>query len=146
MFKNRILIIRLLRLATSILAPEIFSRETSTDNPAGVPYTLEDFAKGRKLFDAWDDDDWSSEEKHIYTIRNIAKHMSELHRFHFDKIGSIDFDTDGTNFLKVSPMLTRCCDPKKFEPTFGYASESGPWNDTRSSFLDVCELWQTAED
>ena len=146
MFKNRILTTRMLRLATSIPIPEIFSYETGTDNPVNVPYTLEDFAKGKKLSDAWIDKDWSSEEKRTRTIRSIAKHMSELHRFEFDKIGCIDFDVDGTNFLKVAPMLTRCYDPKKFEPSFGYASESGPWHDTVSYLLDVCEKSQTSED
>lgn len=146
MFENRVLTTRLLRLNTSIPIPEIFSFETGTDNAVGVPYTLEDFAKGRKLSDAWIDKDWSSEKKRTRTIRDIAKHMSELHRFEFDKIGCIDFDADRTNFLKVGPLLSRCYDPENFEPTFGYASESGPWNDTRSYLLDVCEKSQTAED
>ena len=146
MFKNRILTTRLLRLATSIPIPEIFSFETGTNNPVGVPYTLEDFAKGRKLSDAWIDKDWSSEEKRTRTIRDIAKHMSELHRFQFDKIGCLDFDTNGNKFLQVGPLLSRCYDPEKLEPSFGYVSESGPWSETKSYLLDICEKSQSAED
>lgn len=135
-FKNRIYVSRFLRLATSIPIPEIFTWSATCNNPVGVPYTLESFAEGRQLSEAWTDDEWSSEEKRVRTIRNLAKVMSELHRFSFDQIGSLSPELD------VGPDVYMAFDQDKLfegEDMFGHAQERGPFNSAMDDLLEGFE-------
>ena len=135
-FKNRIHVSRFLRLATSIPIPEIFTWSTACKNPAGVPYTLESFAEGRQLSEAWIDNEWSSEEKRIGTVRNLARVMSELHRFSFDQIGSLSSDLD------VGPDVYMAFDQDKLlegEDLFGHAQKRGPFNSAMDDLLEGFE-------
>lgn len=133
---NRIRVSRFLCLATSIPIPEIYTWSATSQNSVGIPYTLEAFVEGRELSEAWNDDDWSSEEKRIRALRNLARLISELHQFSFDQTGSM-----GPN-LEVGPDVYMAYDQDKImegEDMFGHAKERGPFNSTMEDLLEGFE-------
>lgn len=140
----------LIRSATSIPIPEIFAWETITDT-IGVPYTLEAFVEGSLLAERWTDRSWTTEDKRLKVLRNLAAVMSELNKLQFSKIGALYFSEDG-NFSHVGEMVEVERDITDEEENWGRASTRGPF-DTVESWLtrnweDLAEEraeWRKAE-
>ena len=84
-----------IRASTSIPIPEVYSFETSACNPVKVPYRLEAFVEGKPLAERWSDSSWPTEEKRLKVLRNLASIISTLHPFKFDKIGGLNFGSQG---------------------------------------------------
>ena len=91
---------RFISSRTSIPMPEIYTWQLDVNNPVGVPYQLESFVEGERLYDRWHGP-WSGDEPtRIKVLRNSAKVMSQLHCLESDTIGSLDVSHDGVPSIK----------------------------------------------
>jgi hypothetical protein len=85
-----------LRANTSIPIPKIHAFDETTGNELGVPYILMDFVEGFPVSEKWFDNTGPTplQERRLRILGNVAIAMSQLSRFQFDKIGSLQFDSD----------------------------------------------------
>ena len=127
----------LIRTATSIPIPKVFAWELDMNNPVGVPYHFELFLEGTTLSERWTDPSWSTEPKRIKTLRNLARVISQLHKFSFDKIGALRFHADG-GFSHVGDMIKMDRDLDKIfdgEEVWGTPTATEPFDTTKSYLL-----------
>ncbi|KAI9829071.1 MAG: hypothetical protein M1832_000094 [Thelocarpon impressellum] len=140
----------LIRSATSVPTPEVFAWEVESD-AVGVPYVLEAFVEGSLLSEQWGDESWSTEDKRLKTLRNLAQVMSELQGLRFGAIGALVFDQT----LHVGDMVKVERDMEKIMDggsVWGTTSVIGPFDTTRSWLLHDLDdsigahaLWRVAE-
>ena len=87
---------KFLRHNTSIPIPEIYGFDETTDNEIGVPYVLMEFVDGFSVDELWFDDTGPTplDVRRIRILETLAQAMSELSKFQFDKIGSLQFESN----------------------------------------------------
>ncbi|KAI9809557.1 MAG: hypothetical protein M1827_006792 [Pycnora praestabilis] len=126
--------ISLIRSRTSVPAPEIFAWDTSPDS-IGVPFTLEAFVEGSQLAERWTDKSWTTEEKRLKVLRDLAKIMSGLRILQFDKIGALYFKEDERRH-HVDELVKMETDVEDEESTWGTAHTVGPFDSTIAWLLN----------
>ena len=81
---------------TSIPIPQIYAFDETTSNELGVPYILMDSVEGFPVSEKWFDTTGPTplQERRLRILDTVAIAMSQLSQFQFDKIGSLQFDSD----------------------------------------------------
>ncbi|KAG8531203.1 uncharacterized protein KY384_004561 [Bacidia gigantensis] len=103
---GRIKVTKFIRKNTSIPMPDIFAWQLDKGNPVRVPYTLEEFIEGRLLSELWTDESWTTEEKRLRVLTQLARAMSGLTAFTFDQIGTLTMQDNGRPG-EIKKMLCR---------------------------------------
>ncbi|KAI9713756.1 MAG: hypothetical protein M1828_001350 [Chrysothrix sp. TS-e1954] len=127
-----------IRTKTSLPIPNVFAFEIE-DNPVGAPYVLTSFIEGTPVSLRWFDRTWITEERRQHILEQLAKLMAQLQGLRFDKIGSPNFNEDGS-FSHVGPKCDRVfeqpLDLDNVEVDWGRIVSSGPYEQTRTYLVD----------
>lgn len=116
---------------TSLPVPRVHAYSCSTDNILRHPYIIMDYIYGICLADVWNEPSWwTGARSKGRTLRSIARHMVELSKFEFDKIGCLDVADDDS--YKVVPFVTPFIEDLDFEPP---ESGFGPFTTTHAYLL-----------
>jgi hypothetical protein len=86
-----------LRCNTSIPIPETYDFDETIDNEIGAPYVVMEFVEGLSVDELWFDHTGPTplpvrRVRHI--LETLVQAMSELRKFQFDNIGSLQFEPD----------------------------------------------------
>ena len=83
---------RLVNEETAIPVPEVYACDPSTSNLIGAPYIAISFVSGRSVSSTWFDDTGPVplEERRLNTLDTLARAMSQLQKFQFPMIGSLE--------------------------------------------------------
>ena len=83
---------RYIRSNATFPIPELFYWTTST-SLVGTPFALMSFVEGRPLGPAWMLE--YTDQQRLEVLSEVAKYMSDFHKFSFDTLGMLDFAEDG---------------------------------------------------
>jgi hypothetical protein len=89
--------IHLIRSKTTIPIPRIHAHDTSSNNGIKMPYMIMDFVEGIPLWLVWKDGNIIDDAAHRHIFERVARYMSQLSVFEFDKIGNLKYDEDLEN-------------------------------------------------
>ena len=108
--ESQIMTLRLIRNRTTIPVPEIYAFDASLDNELGAPWMVMSFISGSTISKLWFDKDGPTplEERRQRTLETIAEAISQLQKFQFSKIGSLEL-TDQTkrhNKIPIGPLYS----------------------------------------
>ncbi|ESZ89545.1 serine/threonine protein kinase [Sclerotinia borealis F-4128] len=94
--KSDALTMRFIKANTTMPVPEIYDFSATTENDVGAPYILMSFLDGVPVYEVWFDESGEvpKEIRREQILDTIAEAMSQLKKFHFDQIGSLQFDTN----------------------------------------------------
>ena len=87
---------RYIKSNISIPMPEVYYWETS--HRIGTPFALMSWVKGEPLFRAWENG--LPDQERLAILSRIAGYMSQFQKLSFDRLGMLNFDSNGT-FEKV---------------------------------------------
>ena len=90
------LTMKMLKRATTIPVPTIYSFNASLDNEIGCPYILMEFLKGRPLYEGWFDPEASSaklEQFRARALQTVAAAMVQLIEFTLHSGGALRFNS-----------------------------------------------------
>ena len=132
-FLTRVHLTQFLRTKTTIPIPQIFAWEEAVDNPLRVPYTLEAFCEGSLLADLWDNPAWTTEDKRVKVLSQLAFSMAQLAALRFDKIGGPNIDHDRETPY-IGQILEREGSDDDEERTWGAHCYAGPYTSTKAFF------------
>jgi aminoglycoside phosphotransferase (APT) family kinase protein len=95
---------RFIKEETTIPLPEVYAFDTTSENEIGVPYIVMSFIDGFTVNSLWFDNTGPTplEERRLRTLDTLAEAMSQLQKFQFDKIGSLQFN-NGTDSIEIGP-------------------------------------------
>ncbi|KAK9349748.1 hypothetical protein V1523DRAFT_399861 [Lipomyces doorenjongii] len=103
---SQALTLRLIRKETAVPVPDVYAFDISCTNEIGAPYILMSFINGHTVCSKWFDRTGPTalEDRRLRTLDTLAQAMSQLQKFQFDKIGSLEFD-NGTvgNSITIGP-------------------------------------------
>ena len=96
--ESQALTMRFIRKETTIPLPDVYAVDSKSSNEIGAPYIVMSFIAGSTVSSKWFDKTGPTplEERRQRTLDTVAEAMSQLRRFQFDKIGSLQFN-DGTS-------------------------------------------------
>ena len=88
----------LIRRETTVPLPDIYAMDLTTSNEIGAPYIIMSFVPGFPISSKWFDRTGPTplEERRQRTLDTLAEAISQLQRFQFDKIGSLQSNGDNT--------------------------------------------------
>ena len=94
-----------LRKNTSIPIPEVFEFDETVENEIGAPYSLMKFVEGHIVGEVWFDSNGPTplEERRLRILETVASAMSQLSKFSFAEIGSLEF-LEGSDI----PTIRQC--------------------------------------
>ncbi|KAI5783397.1 hypothetical protein FPQ18DRAFT_419358 [Pyronema domesticum] len=94
MLRSEAMTMSFIRRNTSMPVPEIYDYCETSSNKIEVLYLLMEFAEGFSVFEKWFDDTGPTpkEERQMRILDTTAAAMSQLRKFEFDKIGSLQFE------------------------------------------------------
>ena len=94
--ESQIMTMRLIRNETTIPVPEIYGFDASQANELGAPYLVMSFIPGSTVAKLWFDQDGPTllEERRRRVLDTVAEAMSQLRKFQFKKIGSLELTAD----------------------------------------------------
>jgi hypothetical protein len=129
---------RFIREKTTIPLPEVYAFDTTSENEIGVPYIVMSFIDGSTVMSMWFDKTGPTplEERRLRTLDTVAQAMSQLQKFQFDKIGSLQFN-NGTDSIEIGPCY-RWDDSQIGDENYGKKiaiKQFGPFN-TSQSYLE----------
>ena len=92
--ESQALTMRFLRKETTMPLPEIYGIDLTSSNEIGAPYIVMSFISGFTVSSKWFDKTGPTplEERRQRTLDTVAEAMSQLRRFQFDQIGSLQFN------------------------------------------------------
>jgi hypothetical protein len=95
---------RFIKDETTIPLPEVYAFDTTSENEIRVPYIVMSFIDGFTVNSLWFDNTGPTplEERRLRILDTIAEAMSQLQKFQFDKIGSLQFN-NGTDNIEIGP-------------------------------------------
>ncbi|KAK9243771.1 hypothetical protein V1506DRAFT_523382 [Lipomyces tetrasporus] len=103
---SQALTLRWIRKETAVPVPDVYAFDISSTNEIGAPYILMSFINGHIVSSKWFDRTGPTalEERRLRTLDTLAQVMSQLQKFQFDKIGSLEFE-NGTvgNSIRIGP-------------------------------------------
>jgi len=140
--RSQALTMRFIRRETMAPLPDIYAFDTTTENEIGAPYMVMSFIPGDTVASKWFDDTGPTplEQRRLRTLDTLAKAMSQLQKFRFDKIGSLQFTDNMTcNEIKIGPCY---CYDQGILGDENYGNELalqsyGPFESTKS-YLRYC--------
>ncbi|KAL9132056.1 MAG: hypothetical protein Q9217_000184 [Psora testacea] len=93
-FESQALTMRFIRKETTIPLPNIYAIDSTSSNEIGAPYIVMSFIAGFTVSSKWFDKTGPTplEERRQRTLDTVAEAISQLRRFQFDKIGSLQFN------------------------------------------------------
>ncbi|KAN0083177.1 hypothetical protein V8E54_002265 [Elaphomyces granulatus] len=129
---------RFIREKTTIPLPEVYAFDTTSENEIGVPYIVMSFIDGSTVLSMWFDKTGPTplEERRLRTLDTVAQAMSQLQKFQFDKIGSLQFNS-GTDSIEIGPCY-KWDDGQIGDENYGKIAiieQFGPFN-TSQSYLE----------
>ena len=141
-----------LRKNTAIPIPKIFDFDETTNNEIGAPYILMDFAEGQRVSELWFDTTGPTplEQRRLRILDTVAMAMSQLCIFQFDKIGSLQFDSDDLSPTRIGPcnVLDAAADLTAMydglEPVLTFR-KIGPFDTSREYFEALLSMHDTPE-
>ncbi|KAJ8058276.1 hypothetical protein OCU04_012470 [Sclerotinia nivalis] len=88
------LTMRFIKANTTMPIPEVYDFSATTENDIGAPYILMSFLEGFPVYKIWFDESGEvpKQIRRERILDTIAEAMSQLKKFHFDQIGSLQFD------------------------------------------------------
>ena len=92
------LTMKMIKRATTIPVPTIYSFDASLNNEIGCPYILMEFLNGRPLYEGWFDSGASSaklEQFRARALQTVAAAMVQLNAFTLHRGGALRFDAAG---------------------------------------------------
>jgi hypothetical protein len=92
--KSQLGSMRYVRENTKIPVPEIFGYDFSNRNAAGAPYMFMELIQGMSV-KKWLEENSLTKEKATEFYGNLAEIMWEFYQTRFDKIGELQFDSNG---------------------------------------------------
>ncbi|KAN0069431.1 hypothetical protein V8E54_012446 [Elaphomyces granulatus] len=130
--------LRFIREKTTIPLPEVYAFDTTSENEIGVPYIVMSFIDGSTVLSMWFDKTGPTplEERRLRTLDTVAQAMSQLQKFQFDKIGSLQFNS-GTDSIEIGPCY-KWDDGQIGDENYGKIAiikQFGPFN-TSQSYLE----------
>jgi len=142
-----------IRQNTNIPIPEIFDFDETVDNEIGAPYMMMEFVEGKPVSELWFDDTGPTplEERRLRILDTVAEAMSQMSKFRFDKIGSLQFGSDASKPTNIGPcnvldetselaaMLDGC------EPAITFR-KIGPFNTSREYFQALLNMQDDPSD
>jgi aminoglycoside phosphotransferase (APT) family kinase protein len=98
-FRSQVLTMRAIKDKTSMPIPEVYDFDTTQSNLIGAPYMVMSFIPGGTVLSKWFEKDGSTtlEERRRNILASVAKAMSQLQTFTFEKTGSLRFGDDLDN-------------------------------------------------
>ena len=140
--KSEALTMRFIRKETTIPVPDVYAFDTTNLNEIGAPYILMSFIPGFTVSSMWFDNSGPTplEDRRQRVLNSVAEAMAQLERFHFDKIGSLQFNGDLTNDgITIGPCYIwdeETGDNEDDEEKMA-VKQLGPFN-TSKSYLQYC--------
>ncbi|KAI0757649.1 kinase-like domain-containing protein [Daedaleopsis nitida] len=119
---------------TSLPIPRIHAFTYTADNTIQYPYIIMDYMHGVRLVDVWNEPSWwTGERSKERTLTSIARHMVELSKLQFDKIGCLDrAEPDGPYHIVSLP-----CPFLDDEDYHGPTTPIGPFPTTHTYLLTL---------
>ncbi|KAI9875617.1 MAG: hypothetical protein M1830_008204 [Pleopsidium flavum] len=104
--RSQALTMQFIKRKTGIPMPEVYDYDTTFHNVIGAPYILMSFVEGRQINQVWEDDSGatSREDKLQRIMSTTAEAMCHLQNLHFDKLGTLYFETETTQNPQVGSM------------------------------------------
>jgi len=129
---------RFIREKTTIPLPEVYAFDTTSENEIGVPYIVMSFIDGSTVMSMWFDKTGPTplEERRLRTLDTVAQAMSQLQKFQFDRIGSLQFN-NGKDSIEIGPCY-KWDDGQIVDENYGKKismKQFGPFN-TSQSYLE----------
>ncbi|PPR05610.1 hypothetical protein CVT26_009132 [Gymnopilus dilepis] len=121
---------KLIQSRTEIPIPAIHDFSYARENALGRPYTLMDRAKGTQLCKVWFDPIWFTEKRRMNVFRSLVSCMSQLRTIEFDKIGSVDYDSESCRHF-IGPLL-----PSLDHIAEGETTSTGPYDTVHAYLFD----------
>ena len=133
---------RFIRNETSIPIPDVYAFDTTNLNEIGAPYIVMGFIPGFTVSSKWFDSTGPTplEDRRQRVLNSVAEAMSQLERFQFDKIGSLQFNGDMTSHgITVESCYTwkQETDDNEDDEEKTTVEQLGPFN-TSKSYLQYC--------
>ena len=93
---SQALAMRFIKKQTSIPIPEVYYFDVTQENEIGAPYILMGFVSGLTVNELWFEQTGPTplEERRLRILDSLAKAMSQLQKFQFDKLGSLQFNPE----------------------------------------------------
>jgi Phosphotransferase enzyme family len=140
-----------IRQNTSIPIPEVFGFDETIQNEIDAPYILMQFVQGSRVWDVWFDVTGPTplEERRLRILDTVAVAMFQLNKFRFNKIGSLQFDSDVSKPTGIGPcnVLDEQADlaamRNELEPAITYL-KIGPFNTSREYFKALFHMQEQA--
>ena len=142
-----------LRENTSIPIPKIHAFDETTNNEVGVPYILMDSVEGFQVSEKWFDNTGPTplQERRLRILDTVATAMSQLSQFQFDKIGSLQFDSDSYYPTDIGPCnvvdeaVSLESTPSASDPCINYR-KIGPFDTSREYFKALLSMQKLPQD
>ncbi|KAK3943999.1 kinase-like domain-containing protein [Diplogelasinospora grovesii] len=97
--RSEALTMMLVQSQTSIPVPTVFSFDNGFSNELGLPYILMEFLPGISAADFWKKllsaPETERQAKRETLLRTLARYVTQLNKFKFDRDGLLDFTPDG---------------------------------------------------
>ena len=103
-FESQIMTLRLICNETTIPIPEVYAFDASLNNELGAPWMVTSFLPGSTVAQLWFDEKGPTplEERRQRALETIAEAMSQLQKFKFNKIGSLELTDQTSRYDKIS--------------------------------------------
>ena len=141
-----------LRKNTSILIPQIYDFDETTDNELCAPYILMEFVTGFPVYEKWFDDTGPTpiEDRRLRILDTVAAAMAQLGHFQFNKIGSLQFVPNLSE-----PTVGQCIvvDEEAALMAFSEGTEAevrykklGPFDSSQEYFMALASIHKSSQD
>lgn len=127
--ESHVYTLQYIKAHTIIPVPEILHYDTTANNEIGAPYIAMSYISGRTVSRLWFEDSGPTplEERRQNILRQLAKSISQLNMYRFDKIGSLI-----PNDLGDGHQIGPCFDFEEADDESLRITSSGPHPDTIS--------------
>lgn len=139
--KSQALTMRFIQENTTIPLPKVYAVDANSSNEIGAPFIVMSFVPGSTVASTWFDRFGPTplEERRHRTLDTVAEAMSQLQRFHFDKIGSLQFEGDTSRgTASIGPCYSydqpNFIDNPSQEYYLKVDDQSGPFDTSRSNY------------
>ena len=147
-FESQIMTMRLIHNNTTIPIPEIYAFDASLANELKAPWMVMSFVPGSTVSELWFDESGPTplEDRRRRALETIAEAMSQLRKFQFSKIGSLELTNEAKPYNKISiGPIYGFDEGDRFDENYGEqikVEQSGPFESSMSYMLHNFESVQ----
>ena len=142
-----------IRQNTSIPVPEIYDFDETSSNEINAPYILMEFMSGSLLINMWFNTTGPTplEDRRLRVLDTVATAMTQLRQFQFNRIGSLQFDSDSLNPTNIGPLIeldqaAQLAREREDNPIEFMYRKMGPFNTSREYFEALLNMQEIPED